>query len=159
MKPTSEYFISKMNILHIITSPAADNSFSIRLGNALIENIKQNNPDSTVTTRNLATDPLPHYDIVHLGSIYTPKKNHTPEMAEVAQKSDEVINELLNADVIVIGVPMYNYGIPSTLKSWIDYIARPGKTFSYSEKGPEGLVKGKKCIWRLRRAMSILKGR
>lgn len=132
-----------MKILHIISSAAGENSFSINLGNAIVEKLKSEKPDSVVITRNLATHPLPHYDAVHQSTLYTPIEQQTQEQLEVTNKSNEAIAELLAADAVVIGVPMYNYGVPSTLKSWIDYIARPGKTFKYSEAGAEGLVKGK----------------
>ena len=132
-----------MNILHIITSPSAANSFSINLGNAIVEKLRKANPDSSLVIRNLAAQPLPHYDAVHQNSIFTPIEDQSPEEVAVTNKSDEVIAELLAADVIVIGVPMYNFGIPSTLKSWIDYIARPGKTFNYTAAGPTGLVTGR----------------
>tara|TARA_R110002073_G_scaffold294860_6_gene460670 strand:+ start:2234 stop:2794 length:561 start_codon:yes stop_codon:yes gene_type:complete len=132
-----------MKILHIISSPAGENSFSINLGNAIVDKLKSEKLDSIVITRNLAAQPLPHYDAVHQSTLYTPIEEQTQEQLEVTNRSNEAIAELLEADVVVIGVPMYNYGIPSTLKSWIDYIARPGKTFAYSEAGPEGLVKGK----------------
>jgi FMN-dependent NADH-azoreductase len=81
---------------------------------------------------------------VHINSFFTPAENHTPQLAEAVQHSNESIAELKAADAIVIGVPMYNFGIHSTLKAWIDHVARAGQTFSYSENGPEGLVKGKK---------------
>ena len=132
-----------MNILHIITSPAAANSFSVNLGNAIVEKLRKANPDSSLVIRNLAAQPLPHYDSIHQNSIFTPIEDQSPEEVEVTNKSNEVIAELLAADAIVIGVPMYNFGIPSTLKSWIDYIARPGKTFNYTEAGPIGLVTGR----------------
>jgi FMN-dependent NADH-azoreductase len=81
---------------------------------------------------------------VHLNSFFTPAEKHSPELAEAVKHSDEAIAELLDADVIVIGMPMFNFSIPSSLKAWIDHIARAGKTFRYSESGPEGLVTNKK---------------
>lgn len=133
-----------MNILHLISSPRSEASFSIKLGNAIVEKLQAAHPNSTVKVHNLAKTPFPHLEEVHLNSFFTPKENLTPELTEAIKHSDEAIAELMDADAIVIDVPMYNFGIPSTLKAWIDHIARAGKTFSYSEKGPEGLVKGKK---------------
>lgn len=132
-----------MKILHLITSPAAENSFSIRLANSIIEKLQIDRPDSSVITRNLATDPLPHFDAIHLNSLITPTEEHTSEMTEVTSKTDELIKELSEADAVVIGVPMYNFGIPSTLKTWIDFISKPGKTFNYTENGPVGLLQEK----------------
>lgn len=133
-----------MKILHLISSPRNDSSFSIKLGNAIVEKLQATHPDSTVEIHNLAKTPFPHLEEVHLNSFFTPKENHTPEMSEAIKHSDQAIAELLNADVIIIDVPMYNFGIPSTLKAWVDHIARAGLTFRYTEQGPEGLVKNKK---------------
>jgi FMN-dependent NADH-azoreductase len=133
-----------MKILHLISSPRGEASFSVKLGDAIVENLQAANPGSTVTTRNLTNTPFPHLEEVHINSFFTPAENHTPQLAEAVQHSNESIAELKAADAIVIGVPMYNFGIHSTLKAWIDHVARAGQTFSYSENGPEGLVKGKK---------------
>ncbi|OKS87359.1 FMN-dependent NADH-azoreductase [Mucilaginibacter polytrichastri] len=131
-------------ILHIISSPKGDASFSIKLGNAIIAKVKEANPGSTVTETNLVTKRFPHLEEAHLTSFYTPAEQHTPELAEAIKHSDEAIAEIMEADVIVIDAPLYNFGIPSALKAWIDHIARAGVTFKYDENGPEGLVKGKK---------------
>jgi len=133
-----------MKILHLISSPRGEASFSVKLGNAIVEKLHAANPGSVVTTRNLTSTPFPHLEEVHINSFFTPAENHTPQLAEAIQHSNESIAELKAADAIVIGVPMYNFGIHSTLKAWIDHIARAGQTFSYSENGPQGLVKGKK---------------
>ncbi|PWS33829.1 FMN-dependent NADH-azoreductase [Pedobacter paludis] len=133
-----------MNILHIISSPRGGNSFSIKLGNAVVEKLQEANPSSTLKIHDLTNTPFPHLEEAHLNSFYTPEEQHSPEMAEAIKHSDQAIAEILEADVIVIGVGMYNFSIPSTLKAWIDHIARAGKTFSYSANGPEGLIKGKK---------------
>jgi FMN-dependent NADH-azoreductase len=133
-----------MKILHLISSPREEASMSIKLGNAIIERLKVVNPESSLTVRNLAKTTFPHLEEVHLNSFFTPAENLTPELIEAIKHSDEAIAELKNADVIVIGVPMYNFGIHSTLKAWIDHIARSGQTFRYTEKGPEGLIKNKK---------------
>ncbi|ARS39955.1 FMN-dependent NADH-azoreductase [Sphingobacteriaceae bacterium GW460-11-11-14-LB5] len=133
-----------MKILHLISSPRGEASFSIKLGNAIVEKLQAANPGSSLITHNLTDTPFPHLEEVHINSFFTPVENHTSEFAEAIKHSNEAIAELKNADAIVIGAPLYNFGIPSTLKSWIDHIARAGQTFSYSEKGPEGLVKNKK---------------
>lgn len=133
-----------MKILNLISSPRGEASSSIKLGNAIVEKLTAANPDSIVITHDLTSKPFPHLEEVHINSFFTPAENHTPEFEAAIKHSNEAIAELKAADVIVIGVPLYNFGIPSTLKTWIDHIARAGQTFSYSENGPEGLVKGKK---------------
>lgn len=133
-----------MKILHLISSPRSEASFSIKLGNAIVEKLQAANPDSTVKVHNLVKTPFPHLEEVHLNSFFTPKESHTPELTEAVKHSDDAIAEIMDADVLVIGVPMYNFSIHSTLKAWIDHIARAGKTFRYAENGPEGLVKNKK---------------
>ncbi|MNR01030.1 FMN-dependent NADH-azoreductase [compost metagenome] len=133
-----------MKILHLISSPRGEASFSVKLGDAIVEKLQAANPGSTVSISHLTNTPFPHFEEVHIISFFTPAENHTPQLAEAVQHSNESIAELKAADAIVIGVPMYNFGIHSTLKAWIDHVARAGQTFSYSENGPEGLVKGKK---------------
>lgn len=133
-----------MKILHLISSPRGEASFSIKLGNAIVEKLQAANPESSLTTHDLTNTPFPHLEEVHINSFFTPLENHTPELAEAVKRSNEAILELKEADIVVIGVPMYNFSIHSSLKVWIDHIARSGQTFSYSENGVEGLVKNKK---------------
>lgn len=133
-----------MKILHLISSPRGEASFSIKLGNALVEKLQAANAGSTVKVHNLIKTPFPHLEEAHLNSFFTPVESRTPEMLEAVKHSDDAIAELLDADTIVIGVPMYNFGIHSTLKAWIDHIARAGISFRYTENGPEGLIKNKK---------------
>lgn len=133
-----------MKILNIISSPRGEASFSIKLGNAIVEKLQEANPGSTLKVHNLTKTPFPHLEEVHLNSFFSPVEHRSPELIEAVKHSDKAIAELKDADVIVIGVPMYNFGIHSTLKAWIDHIARAGETFRYNENGPEGLVKNKK---------------
>lgn len=133
-----------MKILHLISSPRGEASFSIKLGKTVVDKLLAAHPGSTVKEHNLVKTPFPHLEEVHLNSFFTPKENLTPELTEAVKHSDDAIAEIMDADVIVIGVPMYNFSIHSTLKAWIDHIARAGKTFRYSEQGPEGLIKNKK---------------
>ena len=133
-----------MHILNIISSPRGAASFSIKLGHGLVEKLQAAHPGSTVAVHDLATHPFPHLEEARLQSLFTPAESRTPEQHEAARHSDDAIREIQEADAIVIGAPLYNFGIPSTLKAWIDHIARAGITFRYSEAGPEGLVKGKK---------------
>ncbi|MFC3561223.1 FMN-dependent NADH-azoreductase [Pedobacter jamesrossensis] len=131
-------------ILHIISSPRGAASMSIKLGNAIIEKIKEAYPGATVTESNLAKKQFPHLEESHLAAFFTSEENRSPENLEAIRHSDEAIQEILDADIIIIGVPFYNFGITSTLKAWIDHIARAGVTFKYDENGPQGLIRGKK---------------
>lgn len=133
-----------MKILHLITSPRGKDSFSIKLGNAIVEKLQAANADSTLITRNLTVNPFPHLEEVHLTSFFTPAESRSPELDAAVKHSDDAIAELQGSDAIVIDVPFYNFSIPSTLKTWIDHIARAGVTFKYDGNGPEGLVKNKK---------------
>jgi FMN-dependent NADH-azoreductase len=130
-------------ILHIISSPKGEASMSIKLGNTVIDKIKTEYPGSTVKVRDLTKNPFPHLEEATLAAFYTPAENHTPENKEAVKHSNEAIAEIMEADIIVIGAPLWNFGIPSVLKAWIDHIARAGHTFKYGEAGPEGLIKDK----------------
>ncbi|MES2826502.1 MAG: NAD(P)H-dependent oxidoreductase [Bacteroidota bacterium] len=132
------------NILHLISSPRGTDSFSIKLGKAIIDKLLSKDPDSSVEVVDLLESNVPHLNTGHLRSFFTPVEDLTPEDQDAIRYSDAAINQLMSADVIVIGAPLYNFGVPSTLKAWIDHIARAGKTFRYNEHGAEGLVKGKK---------------
>ncbi len=133
-----------MKILHIISSPRGSESFSRQLGAAIIEKLQAANAGSTVLVHDLNKTPFPHLEEVHLHSFFTPVEKRSPEQAEAIRHSDQAIAEIKDADVIVIDSPMYNFGIHSGLKAWVDHIARAGQTFQYGANGPEGLIKGKK---------------
>jgi FMN-dependent NADH-azoreductase len=98
-----------------------------------------------VTVRDLAQDPVPHLDGARFGAFLAKPQDRTPAQQAVIDYSDELVGELKAAETIVIGVPMYNFGIPSTLKAYFDHIARAGVTFKYTEKGAVGLLTGKKA--------------
>ncbi|KIA87700.1 FMN-dependent NADH-azoreductase [Flavobacterium sp. AED] len=131
-------------ILNITSSAKGENSFSSKLSTAIVEKLQTQYPDSSLQTLDLGKNPLPHLDEVHLTAFFTPENLQTDDDKETIKVSNEAIKETMEADIIVISVPLYNFGIPSTLKSWIDHIARAGITFTYSENGPEGLIKNKK---------------
>jgi len=97
-----------------------------------------------VVHRDLAAAPLPHLDGATIGAFFTPAEARSDEQRGLIAASEQVIAELRAADTIVLGVPMHNFGIPSTLKAWIDHAARAGETFQYTENGPVGLLEGKK---------------
>jgi FMN-dependent NADH-azoreductase len=131
-------------ILHIISSPRGNASLSIKLGNTIVDKLMAAYPGSVVTESNLAEKHWPHLEEAQINSAFTPPDVRTPENHEALKHSDQAIQEIMDADIIVIGTPLYNFAIASTLKAWIDHIVRLGVTFSHGEKGAEGLIKGKK---------------
>ena len=131
-------------ILNVISSARGAASNSTQLANAIIEKLTEHYPGSTVKLRDLVEQQYPHLEESHLNAFFAPAENETPEYKEATQHSNEAIGEVLEADIIVIGVPIYNFNIPSALKAWLDHLVRAGKTFSYQTGLPEGLVKGKK---------------
>ena len=132
-----------MNILQINAS-ARQGANSTRVAEAIVARLQSANPDAQTVLRDLARHPHPILDESALGALFTPADQRTPEQAARVALDDALIAEVQAADVVVLGVPMYNLGVPVQLKSWIDAIARAGTTFRYTEKGPEGLLKGKK---------------
>ena len=134
-----------MNILQINGSARREGANSTRVADSIVSRLRSGNPTATLVKRDLASDPHPALDESTLGALFTPVEQRTPEQAAVVARNDALIAEIQAADVIVLGVPMYNFGITTQLKSWIDAIARAGVTFRYTEKGPEGLLKGKKA--------------
>ncbi|WP_276381945.1 FMN-dependent NADH-azoreductase [Flavobacterium sp. H4147] len=133
------------HILHVISSIQGNESYSKKLGNAIIEKIQQKYDGSTVEELNLAEKEIPHLDAEFLGKLFTPSNLFNSDKKQSIHFADDFLKQLQNADIIVIGAPLYNFTIPSQLKSWIDYITRPGITFGYGEDGrPIGLVTGKK---------------
>jgi len=135
-----------MNILHVTSSPRGSASYSNRVAANVLDELRARNPGATVTVRDLAREPLPHIGDDFVAATRSPNGPQTDAQRALLARSDELVDELFAADVIVIAAPMINFTIPSNLKAWIDYVARAGRTFRYSEKGPEGLVKGKQVI-------------
>jgi FMN-dependent NADH-azoreductase len=132
------------HILHLISSIQGNQSYSIKLGNAIVEKVIEKYPGSTVEELNLGDLDIPHLTPAILQSMVTPGDQLTAEAKESVRYSNTAVKQLMAADIIVIGAPLINFTIPTTLKSWIDHITRPGVTFSYNENGPVGLVTGKK---------------
>jgi FMN-dependent NADH-azoreductase len=131
-------------ILHIISSPRGAESNSTQLGNTIIEKIKKQYPQSTVTVNNVVAKNYEPLQSIHVTAYRLPEDSHTPEHKHALRDSNTAVNELFDNDIIVISVPLYNFAIPAALKGWIDHIVRAGKTFSYQTGKPEGLLKGKK---------------
>ncbi len=132
------------SILLVTSSPRGEGSRSSRVARELVDALTVADPSKSVIHRDLGTDPLPHIDALFASAIRKPSEARNEAEAGAAVLSDIVVDELLAADTVVIGTGLINFNIYSTLKSWIDHIARSGKTFRYSENGPEGLATGKK---------------
>ena len=130
------------NILLIQSSPRGPESYSQRVAESIVNEIMDRNPGTTVTFRDLAEDPLPHVGPAFISSLSAKPGELTAEQRDALALSDALIEELQTADIVVLAVPMHNFGIPSTLKAWIDHVVRAGRTFTYSE----GLLKGKRLI-------------
>lgn len=134
-----------MNILQV-NSSARQNGHSTKLADELVQGLAAANPGATVVRRDLTTQPHPALDEAALGALFTPADQRTPEQAARVAQDDALIAEIQAADLVVLGVPMYNFGVSSQLKNWIDAIARAQVTFRYTANGPEGLLKNKKVI-------------
>ncbi|WP_439617112.1 FMN-dependent NADH-azoreductase [Shinella sp.] len=135
-----------MNVLHIDSGILGDHSVSRRLTAAVAAQIKAEQADAAITYRDLVANPLPHLSGAHLMAANAKPEDVDAQIAADVAESAAVLEEFLAADTIVLGVPMYNFSLPSQLKAWIDRIAVSGKTFSYSAEGPKGLAGGKKVI-------------
>lgn len=132
-------------LLQINSSLNANGGQSSLLANSFVTAWQAAHQGSTVKTRNLAADEIPHLTAERFGAFLAKPEDRTAEQKAVTDYSDTLIAELKSADVVVIGAPMYNFGIPSQLKSYFDHVARAGITFQYSATGPVGLVTGKKA--------------
>jgi len=136
-----------MKTLLLITSSIyADAGQSTLLAQRYVSAWRESNPGSKVLVRDLAREPVPHMDAARFGAFLSKPDERTAEQQHVLNYSDKLIDELRRADVIVVGLPMYNFAIPSTLKAYFDHIARAGVTFRYTDKGPVGLLTGKEVV-------------
>jgi FMN-dependent NADH-azoreductase len=129
----------------IIDSAATGNaSVSRKLTAEAAERLLEHHPDAKIVRRDVGSDPVPHLTAETVGAIRGAA--HTPAEQEALALSDRLVAEVKEADLIVIGAPMYNFGMSSTLKAWFDHVLRAGVTFRYTQDGPEGLVKGKRAV-------------
>ncbi|NVJ62369.1 MAG: NAD(P)H-dependent oxidoreductase [Gammaproteobacteria bacterium] len=135
-----------MKILHIESSIFAHNGQSSQLSRRLIAQLKSQQPAVEVVEKHFAAAPVPHFDADFLTALNTKQEQRTEKQQQMVDFADQQIEDLESADILLIGLPMYNFGVPSMLKSWFDFVARAGVTFRYTENGPEGLVKNKKAI-------------
>jgi FMN-dependent NADH-azoreductase len=130
-------------VLQINSSLFGEQGQSSQLASSLVKRLV--GPADRLVRRDLASDPVPHLDAQRFVAFTTLEAERTEEQREVAAYSDGLINELRAADVIVLGLPMYNFGVPSSLKAYFDHVARAGQTFRYTPQGPQGLLSGKKA--------------
>jgi len=132
-------------LLQVNTSMYSSSGQSSKLAEQFVAAWRGQNPGAQVIVRDLARDPVPHLDAARFQAFVAKPEARTPEERAIVRYSDQLIGELRRADVIVTGLPMYNFGVPSTLKAYFDHIARAGVTFRYTENGPVGLLTGKKA--------------
>ncbi|MBI6855642.1 FMN-dependent NADH-azoreductase [Pseudomonas cichorii] len=135
-----------MTVLHIDSSILGDHSASRQLSRSVVQAYQAINADSQVIYRDLASDALSHFSAATLAAAGTPAESRDAAQQQEVDANEAILQEFLAADVLILGAPMYNFTIPSQLKAWIDRITVAGRTFRYSEAGPEGLCTGKKVI-------------
>lgn len=140
-----------MNILQINASARTQGSHSTQLATEIVERLRASNEKAALTLRDLGKAPLPALDEAALQALFTPAGQRSAAQAARVAHDDALIAEVQAADVLVLGVPMYNFGVPAALKNWIDAIARAGVTFKYTDQGAIGLLAGKKVYIALAR--------
>ena len=128
-------------ILHIDTSARRAGSVTRQLSSRIVDRLHADE----VIRRDLS-DPLPLIDETWIGANFTPADDRDETQRDVLALSDSLVSELRRADIVVIGLPIYNFGVPAAFKAWVDLVARAGVTFAYSETGPKGLLEGKRAI-------------
>lgn len=133
-------------LLKINASLFSEDGQSSRLARQFVEALRLAEPSLRAIERDLAADPPPHLTAERFGAFLAKPGERTPAQAAIVAESDALVEELRAADTIVIGLPLYNFGIPSTLKAYFDHVARAGVTFRYTDKGPEGLLTGKRAV-------------
>lgn len=129
-------------VLHIDSSARFTDSASRNLSAGIVKHLAP----ASVTHRDLGNEALPQIDETWIGANFTPADMRTDAQKQALALSDALVEELKAADTIVIGLPVYNFSVPTSLKAWIDLVARAGLTFQYTENGPEGLLQGKRAI-------------
>jgi FMN-dependent NADH-azoreductase len=134
------------HILLIESSPRGAQSYSHQAALSVLNQLQARHPEAKVVKRDLAENPPPHVGQAFISAIQAQPEELTPQQVNALAFSELLIAEVLEADLIVLAAPVHNFGIPSTLKAWIDHIVRAGRTFSYTSNGPKGLVTGKRVI-------------
>lgn len=131
-------------LLQINSSIHNGSGQSSRLAERFVASLSERNPNARLIKRDLAAEAVPHLTAERFGAFTAKPEQLSPAQQAVLAYSDALIDELKSADVIVLGLPMYNFGVPSQLKAYFDHIARAGVTFRYTASGPQGLLTGKK---------------
>jgi len=132
-------------VLIIESSARQQDSVSRQLTQTFIQQWQAAHPGDSITVRDLARNPVPHLDANLLGGWMKPAEQRSAAEQDSLQRSNELTEQLLAADVLVMAAPMYNFAIPSTLKAWLDHVLRAGVTFKYTDTGPQGLLTGKRA--------------
>ncbi len=130
-------------LLHIQASVFGNDGQSSQLAARYISQWQQKNPEGRVIVRDLVGEPVPHLDGERVGAFFTPEEHRSEAQQSVVDYSDSLIDEIRQADEIVLGLPLYNFGVPSQMKAYFDHLARAGVTFAYTENGPVGLLEDK----------------
>lgn len=145
-RPTTfERVFPMTSILRIEASIKRENSVSRKITDRVIARLLDRYADASLVSRDLSHGVKP-IDAAWIGAVFTPAEQRSPEQAGIVAYADELLAEIRAADIVVIGLPVYNFGVPAQLKSWFDQLARKGETFAYTETGPKGLLEGKKAI-------------
>ena len=134
-----------MRILQIKSSVFGGNGASSRLADAFVARLHDPMPDTQLVERDLVADPVPHLEGARVEAFFSKPEERNGEQKAMIAYSDALIAELRRADILVLGLPMYNFGVPSQLKAWFDHLARAGETFKYTDRGSVGLMSGKKA--------------
>ena len=147
MQTTNDHHprFGNLKVLRVDSSARSDGSMSRRLADELIEQLREREGAVEFRVRDLAVDAPSFVDAAWVGANFTPPEQRNQEQRAALAESDALVSELKAADVLVIGVPIYNFGIPAALKAWVDMVARARLTFRYTENGPVGLLKGKRA--------------
>ena len=140
-----------MKILQINSAARSSGANSTRVADSVVAHLRAKHPTAIVEVRDLAANPHPALDEAALGALFTPVEQRTADQIARVALDDALIAQVQSSDIVVLGIPMYNFGVSSQLKNWIDAIAKAGVTFRYTEAGPEGLIKGKKIYAALAR--------
>ena len=135
-----------MTVLFLSSSPRGAESYSNRVASELVDDIRRRSPDTKVIVRDLAADPLPHIDNDFVAATRGPNGPQNDNQRALLQRSNDLLAEVQAADTIIIATAMINFTVPSTLKTWFDWIARPGKAFAYFDGKPKGLLSGKRVV-------------
>lgn len=146
------------NVLLINSSPMGSSSKTRQLTELFTALWQSKYPEDRLVNRDVGMNPPPHLDELTIDAFFTPPQSRTETMQQALVLSDELIDEVEAADILIIGTPMHNYTISSSLKTWVEHIVRAGRTFQFTEKGPQGFLKNKKVFLLSARGGNFLEG-